>query len=586
MTERFKQQHASTVIGLRKLPDELWLQIASYLDFETLIQLYATERRLYRILSTAQHLWRQIYEKTFPKVPTEISWLETYCARMAQYTGTSQNMEVNWRHAFAARKQTEFNWRHGTGIEYTYRLTEPSGNNSFIRNWIGFRSGDMMWKCGDQFQVYTIPLTDMNPETEIPLIGQDIERIDTDKISDIPPSSIYSRNVQLHPKWQSLAQSIYKLNVCPSTVSSIGDIHILLKSGRWLVCRRIEHHNDWKYLRDWLLIDILDVFKPHSLETLNNFDIEERNANTSNNNYLIRYMANVSSAFRDNVCLLDSQPTGVTIFAVKYWDNTLIWRKITVTYHSTDITTAHECITHSGSVVLNIRGTIIDDLADLPPIWLYTTPLDTNYVYVVVTRKEQVPYYSLILDTSKSGHCRPFHDEHVSRTGTSLLVFEHGWLRMGLGLFNIPLAHRQLVIIVEMGSKEHEVGLRQFSDGSLIRVFKIPLYHSITCVIGDLFLLRPYEDHFGSFILYDMFTGTALRKIPILTEHVVIPESIASATQLLTHIEYDVSYVDYPSNTDDNTEQTAHKTGQTNANVHTLVKLIDFMPRLQVYPIN
>jgi hypothetical protein len=575
---------------------DIWLEIMLYLDTASLLRLCSASRELKEAFQKAQYLWQCLYMYTFSDSPPEVFWLAAYRSRLAQERGIPVNaVSIDWQHAFFARKKTELNWCIGRGVQ---RYCAIKDDLPQIDNWdcMGFAPSDMvLWDR--ERNVYMIAATTADRCHRPRPISLDHIHFQNGLAEVFPISNVHPRVMELNDHGQRLFRSLYR-----SAQNPIGElleqVCVILRRGRWAVCRELDKQGDEVYCRRWLLVDIrgqfpleylriLDVFEVH-----NDFDLDMLDETIEHDVPACPY-----DTPQDNVCVVAAHETNVTLCAIQYTHGTLRWVCFNVDYEVDQAMTSAEtkpilpykdpiAWVRAGRVCLNTADTSFEMEEALASASITMRALDQRYVLVQIGYSHTNYVYAVVLDATKSrsrarrlscSSTESFNAKQETTIDANQTVrFQHGWFVRQPLEHILPLPHHRLLVLVQAPHEDDglcQVQLRHFSNGQILKTYQLLPYLSMTWVLGDLFLVEARRLDEPWFLLLNAFTGEIVRKITGIPPQRCMRKLDFAPLYYVNIWEKAVSLVDMQSDTD-----ATHQTWS--CGFYQRVGWLDFMPEL------
>ncbi|RKP04818.1 hypothetical protein THASP1DRAFT_33371 [Thamnocephalis sphaerospora] len=523
MTNQQCSVERATVVP--QLPQELWLLLASYADARAILCLCATDRAFWRTLANAQRLWRQLYYATFSGYATEVFWLAVYRARLAKGTEIGdQPVDINWRRAVVARRQTEMNWRLGRSTVRSCFVPESQGAES---DWVtsGFTPYELLLRSCNSDMPYTVPVTAVDTR-EAPLL------IQLDDASDEEQSGAYIYTVGDHCVLLSTRQlqsgtPLWARRLTGGSTQRLAQGgSVIDRRGRWaLVYQSVYGGPGDRIPLHRLLLDMNGQYPPCRLKMLETFDFEEYRIDSTVDveNEQIERQTLLGQSY-PNAYFLAAHDDRVVLFAINGSKTRLYWKVLEVTFGSnssaggstetgerTDgLVHSHVRTVHTGCC-LNAWG------ANLLVNHLRACALDGSYIYARGRDNCSLPVINFVVNVRHtSGAVRAL--EGVGGARENLRIFRHGWVDCTTQRFIMRLTHRR-VLVVTLHHNERQRGdgwpvrLLHFDDGSVVASYSLPDNDTAKHVLGDLALLATHNGGDSRLLLFDMFAGVTVRVI-------------------------------------------------------------------------
>jgi hypothetical protein len=523
------QQAKTSSTNVCFIPD-IWLNIAPYLDAVSALRLCSLNRTSRQFFNQLPYFWQYIYKQNFSRNAAEMFWLAAYCSRMdGCCEATPKTRKIDWRHALIARKRTEWNWRHGRGIENfcTIRSSNIEKNTCMF---LGFTPHHLLLqdKLNNQYVTTTVDtLRHSNLFQNSP--GGHCH---SDILDDLPIlNRVYCHLLESDTESQAFCQFVHRSSNRDDSLP-FDDILFISKLDRWIICRRINTDIGADYYGDWLLLDVHKEYPPQVLK-MPPFDLGASNNDhepVDDSGSTVQVDSMIQSA--DNVCITCVEHDTITIFSARFYEERLYWRTMKIQPVLSDQKWSHpyskevlfaDNLPQAGIRLLRSGCIHFPKMQSSKPtasspFCMSVRVLSERYISMRVTRRDAFLYFMLMLNIAEaSNQVWPFKHINDLRCMPSVVTFPHGWLSNGLYDIGMHLSHRQLfaTLSTTFGSNQDLIQLRRYQDGSVLKEYIIPRQTLIRHVLGDLFLLELSTNSGETLSLFDAFTGTFIRDITL-----------------------------------------------------------------------
>ncbi|RKP05693.1 hypothetical protein THASP1DRAFT_32467 [Thamnocephalis sphaerospora] len=507
--------------AVQRVPMEIWLLLALHTDAIALLRLCAASRILWHWLSSAQHLWQQVYHTAYSEEQdAEIFWLAAYRQRVADSRQVdAAQVDIHWRRAVLARMRTETNWRLG---RYTERSCLVPTSQRVPQDWkpVAFRPSELLLKMHKKYTLHTVPVTSVGTAclpSSIMLHAASPEEQATAQVDKVKASYILLRNRAMQD------QHTWILRQTGGPTRKLArETSIFSRHGRWLLAYPIVFDEDYNGTSPgWTVLDLDNEYPAVCLKVLNTFSVDEY-ATTPGfraEKASVKKEA-VPARFAQSTCIVTAHKSRVVICAA-YGSKTVLYWKVVEVLFRRDTSADHACGAGDGMHGVECCRPLIRHTCHSLEAWSDHAPVTSLFAcalgggYVWINGYHNVTYaMAVVIDTQgTSGTARLLNPTNSRST---LRIIQHGWrdstVRRPLAL----LPHRQLFVARIADTKAQRentqcVHLLRCHDGTAVRSYDLPIGGPIEPVLGDLVIRIALDS--CCMLLFDMFAGTTIRMI-------------------------------------------------------------------------